>query len=175
MRGQRLTVFIEIVHGEQSSSTLYTKRGLMSSSDHPPQLAQLIEVMRGLDTQNYEGLLAELMVRDASLAEAILEAMFSFEDLIYITDRGMQLLIKEIDRNLLTRALKRASEEVRQKVLSNLSKRAGQNLLEELSLLPPMRLSEVKEAQRSIARLARSLEDMGKIVIIRPDDHDPLV
>ena len=147
----------------------------MSSSDSSPQLNQLIEVMRGLDTQGYEALLAQLMVRDASLAEAILEAMFSFEDLIYVTDRGMQILIKEIDRSVLIRALKSASEEVTHKVLANLSKRAGQNLMEELSLLPPLRLSEVKEAQRTIARLARSLENTGKIIIIRPDDDDPLV
>ena len=147
----------------------------MSSSDASPQLNQLIEVMRGLDTQNYEALLAQLMVRDASLAEAILEAMCSFEDLIYVTDRGMQILIKEIDRSVLIRALKNASEEVTHKVLANLSKRAGQNLMEELSLLPPIRLSEVKEAQRTIARLARSLENAGKIVIVRPDDDDPLV
>ena len=147
----------------------------MPSSDTSPQLNQLIEVMRSLDTQNYEALLAQLMVRDASLAEAILEAMCSFEDLIYVTDRGMQILIKEIDRSVLIRALKNASEEVTHKVLANLSKRAGQNLMEELSLLPPIRLSEVKEAQRTIARLARSLENAGKIVIVRPDDDDPLV
>ena len=147
----------------------------MSSSDSSPQVNQLIEVMRGLDAQDYETLLAQLMVRDASLVEAILEAMFSFEDLIYVTDRSMQVLIKEIDRSVLTRALKSASEEVTQKVLTNLSKRAGQNLMEELSLLPPVRLSEVKEAQRTIAKLARSLEDAGRIVIVRPDDDDPLV
>ena len=54
--------------------------------------------MRGLDVDQYHTLLAELMARDASLAEAILEAMFSFEDLIYVTDRGMQTLLREADR-----------------------------------------------------------------------------
>ena len=147
----------------------------MSPSDNSDQLTQLVEVMRGLETHQYETLLAKLMAKDASLAEAILEAMFSFDDLICITDRGMQVLIKEVERAVLTRALKSASEEVTHKVLSNLSRRAGQNLLEELNLLPPIRLSEVKEAQRSIARLARSLEESGKIVVIRPDDDDPLV
>ena len=147
----------------------------MSPSDNSDQLTQLVEVMRGLETHQYETLLAKLMAKDASLAEAILEAMFSFDDLIYITDRGMQVLIKEVERAVLTRALKSASEEVTHKVLSNLSRRAGQNLLEELTLLPPIRLSEVKEAQRSIARLARELEESGKIVVIRPDDDDPLV
>ena len=147
----------------------------MPSSDTSPQIDQLVEVMRGLDHQSYETLLAELMARDSTLAEAILEAMFSFDDLVYVTDRGMQILIKEIDRDLLTRALKSASDEVTHKILNNLSKRARQNLLEEIDLLPRMRLSEVKEAQRSISRLARSLEEAGKIVVVRPDDDDPLV
>ena len=147
----------------------------MTSSNTSTQLDQLVEVMRGLDHQSYETLLAELMARDSTLAEAILEAMFSFDDLIYVTDRGMQILIKEIDRDLLTRALKSASDEVTHKILDNLSKRARQNLLEEIDLLPRMRLSEVKEAQQSISRLARSLEEAGKIVVVRPDDDDPLV
>ena len=62
-----------------------------------------------------------------------------------------------------------------QKFLKNLSKRAGETLLEEIDLLPPLRLSEVQEAQRKIARLARSLEEQGRIVVVRPDDDDPLV
>ena len=145
------------------------------SPDDSPALDHLVEVMRGLDVDQYHTLLAELMARDASLAEAILEAMFSFEDLIYITDRGMQTLLREADRTQLTRALKQASDAVREKVLSNLSKRAGERLLEEIDLLPPVRLSEVKEAQRALAKLARSLEEAGELVIIRPGDDDPLI
>ena len=145
------------------------------SPDDSPALDHLVEVMRGLDVDEYHTLLAELMARDASLAEAILEAMFSFEDLIYVTDRGMQTLLREADRAQLTRALKQASDAVREKVLSNLSKRAGERLLEEIDLLPRVRLSEVKEAQRALAKLARSLEEAGELVIIRPGDDDPLI
>ena len=164
---------------QQSLDTLrlnyMSREPTMSSSNTSTQLEQLVDVMRGLETEQYETLLAQLMIRDASLAEAILEAMFNFEDLIYVTDRSMQTLIKEVDRVLLTRALKSASDEVTDKILNNLSKRARQNLLEEVSLLPPIRLSEVKDAQRTIARLARSLEEAGTIIIVRPDDDDPLV
>ena len=145
------------------------------SPDDSPSLDHLVEVMRGLDEDQYHTLLAELMARDASLAEAILEAMFSFEDLVYVTDRGMQTLLREADRAQLTRALKQASDAVREKVLSNLSKRAGERLLEEIDLLPPVRLSEVKEAQRALAKLARALEEAGELVIIRPGDDDPLI
>ena len=140
-----------------------------------PPMKQLIEVMRNLDAQQYQKILHTLKAEHPSLAEAILEAMFTFDDLIYITDRSMQTLLKEIDRSALTRALKQSNEDVKQKILNNLSRRAAENLLEEIDLLPPVRLSEVKEAQRNISKLARSMEDAGKIVVVRPEDDDPLV
>ena len=140
-----------------------------------PPMKQLIEMMRNLDAQQYQKILHTLKAEHPSLAEAILEAMFTFDDLIYITDRSMQTLLKEIDRSALTRALKQSNEDVKQKILNNLSRRAAENLLEEIDLLPPVRLSEVKEAQRNISKLARSMEDAGKIVVVRPEDDDPLV
>jgi flagellar motor switch protein FliG len=147
----------------------------MSSSKKETPINQLIEVMRGLDSTQYHTIINEIMGRNASLAEAILEAMFSFEDLIYITDKSMQTLIRDVDRKLLIRALKKTTNEVNEKVFNNLSRRASERLREEINLGSPIRLSEVKEAQRSIANLARSMEEAGKIVMVRPNDDDPLV
>ena len=147
----------------------------MASPKKPAHFDQLIGVMRDLDSTHYQNLITGLTEKNPSLAQALLEAMFTFNDLIYVTDRSMQELIKEIDRKVLVKALKKTSEEMTQKILSNLSKRAGENLLEEIEVLPPLRLSEVQEAQRKIARLARSLEEQGRIVVVRPDDDDPLV
>lgn len=147
----------------------------MSSPKKPAHFDQLISMMRDLDATHYQTLIAGLTEQNPSLAQALLEAMFTFNDLIYVTDRSMQVLIKEIDRKVLVKALKKTTEEMTQKFLKNLSKRAGGTLLEEIDLLPPLRLSEVQEAQRKIARLARSLEEQGRIVVVRPDDDDPLV
>ena len=147
----------------------------MPSFGDPPNENPLIEVVRGLEATQSNTIISELRKRDPSLAEAILEAMFTFEDLIYVTDRGIQTLIKEIDRAILVRALKSATEEVSQKFLSNLSQRASANLIEEIDLLPPTRLSEVKDAQRHIANTARKMKETGKIIVVRPGDEDPLV
>ena len=141
----------------------------------PQQITQLVELMRNLDAKQYQNLLDRLHTEHPSLAEALLDAMFTFDDLIYLTDRSMQTLLKELDRPTLTRALKKVNDELMNKIMNNLSKRAGENLLEEMSLLPPTRVSEVMEAQREIAKIARSMEEKGTITIVRPDDDDPLV
>ena len=145
------------------------------SSKKKNNFEQLVGVIKDLDATQTQQLLKDLTDKNPSLAQAILEAMFKFDDLIYITDRSMQTFIKEIDRKTLIKALKQSNEDVLQKILHNLSKRAGETLLEELEIAPPIRLSEVREAQRSIAKHARSLEEAGRIVVVRPNDDDPLV
>ena len=147
----------------------------MPSSKKKTNFDQLIGVIKDLDSTQTQQILAGLARQDPSLAQALLEAMFTFDDLIHLTDRSMQFLIKEIDRRTLIRALKKTSAELQQKFLRNLSKRARETLLEEIEIAPPLRLSEVKEAQRQIANYARTLEEEGRIVVVRPDDDDPLV
>ena len=147
----------------------------MPTPKKPAHFDQLIGMIRDLDSTDYQNLITDLTEKNPSLAQALLEAMFTFKDLIYVTDRSMQELIKEIDRKVLVKALKKTTEEMTHKILSNLSKRAGEALLEEINLLPPLRLSEVQDAQRHIAKRARSLEEQGRIVVVRPEDDDPLV
>ena len=147
----------------------------MPSSKKPPHLDHLIDLIRTLDSDQNRGLMEGLKAQNPLLAQALMDALFQFDDLQYLTDRSMQVLLKEIDRKLLIRALKQASDVVMQLILKNLSKRASESLLEEIDLLPRMRLSEVKEAQRAIAKQARSMEEAGTIILIRPNDDDPLV
>ena len=109
------------------------------------------------------------------LAEAIRDALFTFEDFIYVEDRGLQKMLRNIDQRTLAKALKSTSAELKEKIISNLSKRAGLNVLEELELLGPTRLDEVRELQKELARQARKLNDEGQLTIIRPGDLDPLV
>ena len=124
--------------------------------------------------ERYEQSVASYLVVP-DLAAAIREALFTFNDLVYISDRGIQKLLRETDRRDLTRALKRTQDEVKEKLLSNLSRRASQMLIEEVEALGPTRMSEVKEAQANIARLALSLHDSGELTIVRPGSDDPLV
>jgi len=101
--------------------------------------------------------------------------MFVFEDLAGVNDQGIRELLKEVKSEDLTLALKTASEELKRKILGNLSKRAAQILEEDMSVMGPVRLSEVESAQQNIINAARRLEKEGKILLMAGEGGDPLV
>ncbi len=112
-------------------------------------------------------ILDEIENRDPDLAERIRDLMFTFDDLVYLDDRSIQRVLKEVDTRQMALALKGASEEVKQKIFANMSARAAEMLREELEYMGPVRVRDVEEAQRQIANLVRSLEEEGEIVIVR--------
>ncbi|MFB3816380.1 MAG: flagellar motor switch protein FliG [Candidatus Methylomirabilales bacterium] len=123
------------------------------------------EIMNRLDRSTERTLLSSLQETEAELAENIRRLMFTFEDIVHVDDRGVQRILKEIEQRDLALALKAASPEVSQKVLKNMSERAGALLQEEIGYLGPVRLRDVEEAQRRIVDTARRLEESGDIII----------
>jgi flagellar motor switch protein FliG len=91
--------------------------------------------------------------------------MFIFEDLLQVDDRSIMAILKEINNETLTMALKTASEELREKIFKNMSERAAQMLKEDLEVMGPARLKDVETAQQSILKVAKKLESEGKIVL----------
>jgi flagellar motor switch protein FliG len=91
--------------------------------------------------------------------------MFVFEDVIGLEDRYVQEFLKEIDSKELTLSLKAASEEVRQKIFGNMSKRAAAGIMEDMEYMGPVKLSEVEEAQQRVVDVIRRLEEEGTIVL----------
>src|SRR6185436_20131463 len=115
-------------------------------------------------------LVAEIM-NVADEADTIRDLMFTFEDLLRLDDRGMQVLLKDVARDELMLALKTASPAMRDKVLRNLSQRAGEILQEDMSTMGPVRLKEVERAQAGIVAAARRLDAEQKITLgARGDD-----
>lgn len=102
---------------------------------------------------------------DADLGEKIQDLMFVFDDLATVDDRGMQALLREISSDTLILALKGADEDVKSKVFSNMSKRAGEMLRDDLDAKGPVRLSEVEAAQKEILAVARRLSESGDIAL----------
>ncbi len=100
---------------------------------------------------------------DPELAQKILDEMFVFENLLDVDDRGVQLLLREIQSDSLIVALKGASEELREKIFKNMSSRASEMLKEDLEAKGPVRLSEVETEQKEILKIARRLSDEGQI------------
>ena len=90
---------------------------------------------------------------------------YSEEDIALIEDKSMQRVLKEVDVNDITVALKAASDEVKTKFFSNLSKRAVEMIKEELEFMGPVRLKTVEEAQQKIVNVVRTLDEAGEILI----------
>ena len=100
---------------------------------------------------------------DPELAQKILDEMFVFENLLDVDDRGVQLLLREVQSDSLILALKGASQELRDKIFKNMSQRAAEMLREDLESKGPVRLSEVENEQKEILKIARRLADEGQI------------
>ena len=98
--------------------------------------------------------------------------LFVFEDIVKLDDRSVQLVLKDVDQKDLAMALRGVSEEVKQKILTNMSQRGAEMLVEEIEYQPPQRRSVVEEAQGRIVASIRRLEDAGAIIIARGDDEE---
>lgn len=107
---------------------------------------------------------------DPDLAQRILDEMFVFENLIDVDDRGIQLLLREVQSESLIVALKGAAPELREKVFKNMSSRAAEMLREDLEAKGPVRLSEVEAEQKEILKIARRLADEGQIQLASGGD-----
>jgi flagellar motor switch protein FliG len=111
-------------------------------------------------------ILESLAQDDGDLAGALKQEMFTFEELSQMDDRGVRNLLKEIDAQELAKALKVAGEEVKKKIFRNMSERAASMLAEDIEVLPPMRLTEVEEAQANIIAAASVLIQEGRAVVV---------
>lgn len=112
-----------------------------------------------------EAVLDSVRGHDADLAQKIMDEMFVFEDLLDIEDRGIQLILREVQSESLIVALKGASEELRDKILKNMSQRAAEMLREDLESKGPVKLSEVEAEQKEILKIVRRLADEGQVTI----------
>jgi flagellar motor switch protein FliG len=138
-------------------------------------LQPLVEIINRADRATERLILEGLESRNPQLAEEVRSMMFMFEDITSLDDRAVQLVLRQVETGDLAVALKGVREEVRQKVLQNLSERAAENLADEIEVLGPVRLTMVEEAQAKVLQVIRSLEESGQLVIQRSGDDDEFV
>lgn len=127
----------------------------------------LVDILNRADRSTEKTILDHLTETDPELAEEVRNRMFVFEDVTTLDDRSIQLVLREVDSKELAVALKGVGENVKEKIMKNMSERAGQSLAEEIDLLGPVRLKQVEEAQNSVVKAIRRLEEAGQIVISR--------
>ena len=122
-----------------------------------------------------KNVLDQMDAQDPEIAEAVRNLMFTFADINKLTDRELQILLREVDQKDLVIALKAAEEELKDKILGNMSERVRTFITEEMEFLGPMRLSEVEEVQLRIVQQVRQLEEQGQVTIVRGDADDSFV
>ncbi len=106
-----------------------------------------------------------IRLQDADLAQKIMDKMFTFEDLLKLDNKSIQMVLKEVSSDMLVVALKGASNELKELILGNMSSRAAEGLREDLESRGPVRLSEVEGQQKDILKIVRRLSDEGSVVI----------
>jgi len=150
-------------------SELQSVGGALGKKMGGPEKAAEILSHAGRDLE--EEVLTEIEDENPSLAEEIRKYLFTFEDFLNVDDFAIQTLLREISTDDLKLALKGASPEVREKFFRNMSKRAADVLKEELEMMGPVRISEVEKAQQNIIRIAKKLEQEGKIVLTKGEEE----
>jgi len=122
-----------------------------------------------------KNVLDQIDVQDPEVAEGVRNLMFTFHDIAKLTDQEIQIVMREVEQKDLVVSLKAAREDLKDKVLGNMSEKVRTSITEEMEFLGPMRLSEVEEVQLRVVQQVRQLEEKGEITIVRGETDDQFV
>ena len=130
-------------------------------------IQSLVDILNNVDRGTEKLILEELEKDDPKLVDEIRKLMFIFEDVTALDNASIQRIIREVDQKDLALALKGSSDEVKERIFRNVSKRAAEMLKEDVDFMGPVRLREVEEAQQRIVSVVRKLDETGEIIISR--------
>ena len=128
-------------------------------------LKSAANIMNYLDTAIEGQLMDAIREQDEEMSQQIQDLMFVFDNLVDVDDKGIQAILREVQQDALLKAIKGADEELKDKIMRNMSKRAAEMLGDDLEALGPVRISEVETAQKEILSVARRLSDSGEIML----------
>lgn len=126
---------------------------------------KVVDILNNLQDSIDADILDDIEEDDPDMVEEIRKRMFTFENLTALDGRSLQMILREVNNDSLTIALKTASDEMQEKVFANMSARAADMIRDDLEAMGPVRLSEVEAMQQSIVKIAMKLEEEGKLVL----------
>lgn len=138
-------------------------------------IQSIVDILLAVDRGTEKFIMETLEIQNAELADDIRKRMFVFEDIINLDSVSIQRFIREIENNELAVALKGSTEEVREVIFANMSKRMAEMLREDMEFMGPVRLRDVEEAQQKIVNVIRKLEEAGEIIISRGGGDEIIV
>lgn len=128
-------------------------------------LDTIVGILNNMKNNLDSDILEAMEQDDPEMAEEIRKKMFTFENLVALDGRSLQMILREVNNDSLTMALKTASDEMKEKIFANMSARAADMIKDDLDAMGPVRLSEVEIMQQSIVKIAMKLEEEGKLVL----------
>ena len=131
----------------------------------------VVDILNSVDRGTEKHIMEDLDTKDAELSEEIRRRMFVFEDIIALDNRSIQRIIREIDNSQWAIALKGASEEVKDLIFTNMSKRLVEMIKEDIEFMGPVRIRDIEDAQQNIVNVIRKLEEDGEIITPRGGDE----
>lgn len=153
---------------QRKLASVLTQRSDMKQSGGP---AALVKMLKSVDRVTERSILDTLERIDPKLSEDIKKQMFVFENIVTLDDRSIQRVLRDLDMKDLALALKGSGDEVKQRVLKNMSERAAAMMEDDMAAMGPVRVRNVEEAQGRIVNVIRALDEAEEIVISRDDDE----
>ena len=147
-------MFEEILSNKETAST--------QKAGGVPRLAEILNMIDGTAA---EQIIEEIEDNDPDLAAEIRQNMFVFDDIILVDDRGLQKVLRSVESQELAIALKATTDEVKEKIFSNMSERAAGILKEEMDVSGAVRIKEVTDAQQKITKIVQDMERKGELVV----------
>ena len=146
--------------------------GQITEIGGPKAVAEMLN-RTGRSTE--KAVLERLDAQDPELAEEVRNQMFVFDDIAKLTDREIQMILREVDTKDLAVALKGGSQELQDRIFGNVSERVGTMIKEEMEFSGPVRMSDVEDVQLRVVQTVRQLEEAGQVTIVRGDTSDTFV
>ncbi len=133
-------------------------------------MINVVEILKGLEKDIARPILDQLRDKDEELFSQVDRMLLVFEDLVELSDRDVQTILKHISSDDLVKSLKGASDEVAERFFGNMSKRAAEIMREDMQVMGPLKLADVEESQQSVLKVIRKLDDDGAITLSSADD-----
>jgi flagellar motor switch protein FliG len=131
----------------------------------------IVGILNNVDRGTEKVILNSFEKANKALAAEVKSMMFVFEDVLKLDDKAVQRVLKEIDTNVLSLAMKNASRELRDKIFKNMSERSADILQEDMEVMGPSRVTDIEKAQVAVVAKIKELDDSGEIVIARGDSE----
>jgi len=133
-------------------------------------MVNVVEILKGLEKEIARPILDQLREKDEELFSQVDRLLLVFEDLLELSDRDAQTILKHISSEDLVKSLKGASDEVAERFFGNMSKRAAEIMREDMQVMGPLKLAAVEESQQAVLKIVRKLDDDGAITLSSADD-----